>query len=69
MKRKGRAKKRCDGCRYYRGLAAGSGVKACHYCIDHHELRKRDGEKCLSFAPKDAGQKGAYKPHAMQVRM
>jgi hypothetical protein len=61
--------RRCRECEYWRALAAGSGVKACHYCLDRHELRKRDGKKCLSFAPKDAAHSGAYKPRAMQVRM
>lgn len=53
VSRKSKEQKRCEGCHYYRGLAAGAGAMACHYCIDHHELRKRDGEKCLSFKAKD----------------
>lgn len=52
MSRKCMADKRCEGCWYWRPLGAVEGLKVCHYCIDHHELRKRDGEKCLSFKAK-----------------
>lgn len=69
MSGKSRGQKRCKECWYWRALAAGTGAMACHYCIDHHELRKREGEKCLSFKLKDPARKGAYKPSAMQIRM
>ena len=69
MRKTYRADKRCEKCRYWRPLGAVEGLKVCHYCIDNNELRKRDGEKCLSFAPKDPEQEGAHKPRAMQVRM
>jgi len=52
VSRKCMADKRCEGCWYWRPLGAVEGLKVCHYCIDHHELRKRDGERCLSFKAK-----------------
>lgn len=67
VKRRRNAEPQCEGCHYWRAL--GDGMKACHYCVDHHELRKRDGEKCLSRKAKNPEQSGAYKPRAMQIRM
>jgi len=69
MKERERPEERCEQCWYWRALGAMDGMKVCHYCIDNHELRKRDGETCLSFKRKDRERKGAYKPRAMQVRI
>lgn len=47
-------KNRCAGCKYYRPEYSGSqkGPRICHYMLDNKRMRKRDGDNCLSYAPK-----------------
>lgn len=40
-------------CKYYRYIYESShGMKCCHYLLQTHHARKRDGERCLSYEPK-----------------
>lgn len=47
-------KNRCAGCKYYRPEYSSSvkGPRMCHYLLDNGHGRARDGDNCLSYAPK-----------------
>lgn len=44
----------CSTCKYYRYIYESSyGMKCCHYLLQTHHARKRDGERCLSYEQKE----------------
>lgn len=43
----------CKGCKYWRELANGNGITACHYALDTGKLRESDPEKCDKWEPRD----------------
>ena len=47
-------KNRCAGCKYYRPeySASKKGPRMCHYLLDNGHGRVKDGDNCLSYAPK-----------------
>lgn len=49
----------CSSCKYYRYLYESSrGTKCCHYLLQTHHARKRDGERCLFYEKKEDKKKG-----------
>lgn len=41
--------RQCIGCQHWRSLGDVKGENACHHLLDTGKLRKRDGDKCLSY--------------------
>lgn len=50
---------RCETCRYWKTVLydkSGNhqiGLRCCHYCLDRHQARKKDGDNCLSYIRKE----------------